>query len=174
MKTNLKCLCCGREIENQRCSNCGFFNILSLDEASDIEIKNRAKKYRDNIIKKFQGFCIMSYVYHYDMEEKKFVELSQKSICIASKLEPSNDICWSTETFGLSIEDKDEEKTISVFYQFDGKENKVDFKIYPDILNRDFQVGLELTEDLKLILHLGNKDESIKSEPIDLIPKAIL
>ena len=168
MRNEARFSCCGSMISGQRCRYCGFVNVAALDNEAENEIRKEAEEHRKEMLGQLLDFSIVGYEYGWIEAESKFDLISQKNIRIADGNDCANGVFWSQEKFGQDLEDSSESKQIEIAYKYEGDTRKVSCDIAPVSCDDFWQIGLEITPELRLVVYLGNQKKSAKSEPVDL------
>lgn len=162
------CKCCSHEIIGNKCSYCGYMNIVALDEKAMQEEVRRSEEYFERIVYGITEFSIKKYVYVWDDDSHEPKLSAEEKCVICSAADCIDKIAWSAEYFGQNPADEDACRVLEVMYRVGDKEKTVVVSVPPVKCDDYWRIGLKLDRQLRLTVYLGTQMVNSKSEPCDL------
>lgn len=163
-----KCTCCNQIIESQFCGYCGFMNIAALDKPAEQKMAEEAQKWRRELIGQLSDYRVVSYEYGWKETESEFGLLHTKTKTLADGSQCDGKVFWTGIQFEQLPESSETPVAIELSYKFHGKEKRLDCEIIPAACEGLWQIGLEITEQMQLVVYLGNEHIFAKSAPLAL------
>ena len=162
-----KCKVCLREIVGSKCKYCGFIAVESLDDYGDKLEFERAAQYKAELLKHITDFSINAYTYKWNSAKSKLDE-GRENVRIADKVKNFNEITWSQRAFGQSLDEKQQERPITISYKFNGKKKELNVNLKTIKCNDFWKLGVMINPDLTASFYLGTGDNHTISGPFDL------
>lgn len=166
MDNDRRCACCKNTLEGQFCGYCGFMNIAAFDKTAEQETAAEAREWRKELIGQLSDYGIVSYEYGWKEEVSEFGFISTKINILADGRQCDGSVFWADRQFGQLLENETKPITIRLTYKFNGKENKLNCEIASAVCEDFWRIGLEITEQMRLVVYLGNEHKFAKSEPL--------
>lgn len=144
-------------------------NIAALDEAAGQETAAEALEWRKELITRLSDYCVICYEYGWKEKELQFGLLNTKIQKLADGSQCDRMVFWSDQKFGQGCSDGSAlSETIRLLYRFDGRAKKLNCRMSLPDWEGFWQIGLEITSQMQLVVYLGNKSKYVKSEPLIL------
>jgi len=157
-----KCICCGRALLGNECKNCGFFNVVLLDESGLGEENERAEAHRTKIVDGIKEFSFSAYKYS-GCESK-----GRAKIVIADGKQCYKKLVWSKESFAQNTDESEKVRNVEICYTVNGVAKTVSVDLELVRCSDFWKLGVEIQEDLSLVVYLGTTDQYTKSKAYDL------
>ena len=161
------CRCCGSSFQENRCPICGFPYINALDEAGEAQIQRNASEYKENLLKGLTDFSIESYRYVWNESAQTLKLAASEPVFVTNGSQCHKRIVWSKENFGQYPENK-KPFPLSISYKVNGQKKTLSLSIPPTKTSDCWHIGMEINDELRLIVYLGSKTNHTKSQPMQL------
>ena len=163
-----ECACCKQNIAGSICPNCGYRNIVFLDESGAEEEKKRLEEFRRDLAKKFIGFSTMAYKYQWNEDTSSLEEKGKETILIADGEECFGKIAWSQRSFGQNQEETPSERELKLYYQVNGIPKEVKALVKTIACNDFWRLGIQIHEDFTCSVYLGTEEHYTIAGPYAL------
>lgn len=162
-----KCKVCTRDIIGSKCGYCNYTNVEVLDNSgSEVELE-RTANYKAELLTRITDFSINAYTYKWNPITSK-LDSGRACIKIADTIKCFDEIMWSTESFGQNLDEKQQERPVTISYKFDGKEKELNVKLRLIKCNDFWKLGVMINQDLTVSFSLGTVDNYTVSGPFEL------
>lgn len=157
-----KCLCCGRAIVGNECKYDGFFNVVLLDESGLSKEKEHAEAHCTKIVDGIKEISFSAYKYSGCEPE------GRAKIVITDGKQCYKKLVWSKESFAQNTDESEKVRTVEICYTVNGVAKTVSVDLELVRCSDFWKLGVEIQEDLSLVVYLGTTDQYTKSKAYDL------
>lgn len=162
-----KCKCCARDIVGSKCSYCKYINVEVLDNSgSEVELE-RVAQYKVGLLECITEFSINAYTYKWNSGTSK-LDAGRAHVKIADGVKCFNEIAWSQKSFGQNLDEKQQERPVTISYKFDGKRKELNINLKTIKCNDFWKLGVMIHDNMTVSFYLGTTDNYIVSGPFDL------
>lgn len=159
------CRCCGSSFQDHRCGRCGFPYINALDEAGEAELLKNIAEYKAGLLNNLTAFSVESHLYQWDAAHTALKLTATETTTITNGSGCLNRTIWSSESFG-QYQDGGKPVHLSVSYLVQGRKQSLTVPITPVKTSGFWHVGMEIDDQLRLTVRLGDKDTCASSAPV--------
>lgn len=156
------CDCCGRTLKGNTCEYCGHTNVFALDAETELRMKERANQYRKDMVRQITDISIEAYRYlGSELQGRKKINIADGEKCFKT-------VNWAGVKFAQNTDMTEPERDLTIMYNVNGQKKKLSATIELIETSDFWEIGVELTECLSLVVYLGTRDNYTISEPYEL------
>lgn len=163
-----KCTCCGEKTINGKCTYCGNIRIENIDGSANSIIEENANKHRYRVVKKIKNISVKTYKYGWNAANTDIEQQSAEYLKLCDGEDCLGRIYYCPERFAQNPGISEEERTMYISYEVDGNEKNVDVAIKPVKCAEYWDLGVKISDDLKLEVYIGDSENRAERKEIKL------
>lgn len=160
------CQCCGGELQSNRCSYCGFVEIIDLDSSGTEFVKNMAASHKKKLVAAITDLSVISYRYKWNPAKSRLEMSKKEQLKLVDGVECYPGMRWTTQDFGQMPAGKD--ITLDISYKFNGKIKQLSCTLSTVQCDDFWKIGMVIDQSLKLRVFLGTEKKHTQSPALDL------
>ncbi len=167
MEEKIPCACCGHPVSGESwpmCGYCGYVHVAVVGSATRYD--RLAQEHRTEVISRLTGISVLAYQYGWSEGEQRYKLLDKRELALVDGPACDGDVFWTGQRFGQTSP-----FSLELSYTYDGSRQRVTRSLQPPACAGYWDLGLEINSHLELVVHLGDKQSSSKSQPIPFIQK---